>query len=72
VAELTTLFSPATEGSRQPGHSCQSPVFDPRKARLWSSDTKAFTAAWYADAELGFIWWQDRTCRFFARAVCPE
>ncbi|MCG2733476.1 protein kinase domain-containing protein [Pseudodesulfovibrio aespoeensis] len=68
VAELATLFSQAG----QPGHSCQSPVFDPRKARLWSGDTKAFTAAWYADAELGFIWWQDRTCRFFARAVCPE
>ena len=27
-------------------------------------------SAWYADAELGFVWWQDRTCRFFARAVC--
>jgi serine/threonine-protein kinase len=66
VDELTTLFI----RSGQPGDSCQSPVFDPRKARLWSSDTKAFTAAWYADAELGFVWWQDRTCRFFARAVC--
>ncbi|WP_285907118.1 protein kinase domain-containing protein [Pseudodesulfovibrio pelocollis] len=67
VAELAGLMGRAA----QPGLSCQAPVFDPRKARLWSADTKAFTAAWYADAELGFIGWQDRTCRFFARAVCP-
>jgi serine/threonine-protein kinase len=66
IDELTTLFT----GSTEPGDFCQQPVFDPRKARLWSADTKAFTAAWYADAQLGFVWWQDRTCRFFARAVC--
>lgn len=66
IDELCTLFT----GQTEPGDFCQQSVFDPRKARLWSSDTKAFTAAWYADAELGFVWWQDRTCRFFARAVC--
>jgi len=66
VDELTTLFTGRTE----PGEFCLESVFDPRKARLWSSDTKAFTAAWYADAEMGFVWWQDRTCRFFVRAVC--
>ena len=66
IDELTTLFTGRTE----PGDFCQQSAFDPKKARLWSSDTKAHTAAWYADAELGFVWWQDRTCRFFARAVC--
>lgn len=66
IDELTTLFTGRTE----PGDFCQQSVFDPRKARLWSADIKAFTAAWYADAELGFVWWHDRTCRFFARAVC--
>ncbi|MGL1863596.1 MAG: DUF1566 domain-containing protein [Pseudodesulfovibrio sp.] len=66
IDELTTLITGATE----PGDFCQQSVFDPLKARLWSCDTKAFTAAWYVDAELGFVWWQDRTCRFFARAVC--
>jgi serine/threonine-protein kinase len=65
VAELTTLFTGRTE----PGEFCQEPAFDPQKARLWSADRKAFTAAWYVDAELGFVWWQDLTCRFFARAV---
>jgi len=66
IDELTTLFTGRTE----PGEFCLEPAFDPRKSRLWSGDTKAFTAAWYADAGLGFVWWQDRTCRFFARAVC--
>lgn len=66
VDELTTLFTGRTE----PGEFCLEPAFDPRKSRLWSCDAKAFTAAWYADAELGFVWWQDRTCRFFVRAVC--
>ncbi len=66
IDELTTLFTGRTE----PGDFCQQSAFDPRKARLWSCDTKAYTAAWYADAELGFVWWQDRTCRFFTRAVC--
>lgn len=69
VDELTTLFT----GSTEPGEFCLESAFDPRKSRLWSIDAKAYTAAWYADAELGFVWWQDRTCRFFARAVCsPE
>lgn len=68
IDELLTLFTGRTE----PGEFCQQSAFDPRKARLWSADTKAFTAAWYADAELGFVGWQDRTCRFFARAVCGE
>lgn len=65
IEELTTLFTGRTE----PGDFCLEPAFDPNKARLWSSDAKAFTAAWYADAELGFVGWQDRTCRFFSRAV---
>jgi len=67
IDELAALMGRAAH----PGLSCQAPVFDPAKARLWSADTKAFTAAWYADAHLGYIGWQDRTCRFFARAVCP-
>jgi len=65
VDELTTLFT----GSTEPGEFCLESAFAPRKARLWSADTKAYTAAWYADAEMGFVWWQDRTCRFFVRAV---
>jgi len=68
VDELTTLFTGRTE----PGAFCQESAFDPRKARLWSCDTKTSVAAWYADAEMGFVWHQDKTCRFFVRAVCGE
>lgn len=68
IEELITLFT----GKTEPGEFCLEPSFDPRKARLWSSDTKAFTAAWYVDAELGFVGWQDRTCRFFSRAVSGQ
>jgi len=65
VEELCTLFT----GANEPGRFCIESAFDAHKARLWSADTKAYTAAWYADAELGFIWWQDSTCRFHVRAV---
>lgn len=65
VEELSTLFT----GSTEPGRFCIESVFDPERTRLWSSDRKAYTAAWYADAELGFIWWQDLTCRFYSKAV---
>lgn len=65
VDELGSLFA----GAPLPGQFCLEPVFEPSKRRLWSADTKSFTAAWYADAETGFIWWQDMTCGFHARAV---
>ncbi len=65
VEELSTLFTGGTE----PGRFCIESAFDQARSRLWSADRKAFTAAWYADAELGFIWWQDLTCRFYAKAI---
>lgn len=68
VAELLSLFRSEPE----PGEFCLPPVFDPTQERLWSADTKAFTAAWYANASKGFVWWQDKTCRFFVRAVCTD
>jgi serine/threonine-protein kinase len=37
---------------------------------LWSADRKSYSGLWYADAEHGFIWWQDDTCQFHARCVC--
>ena len=48
---------------------CLSPAFDPAQRRIWSADRKSFTAAWYADVEHGFVWWQDLSCEFFARCV---
>jgi len=68
VDELATLLLPEPD-LRQ---LCLAGVFDPAQRRLWSADAKSFTAAWYADVEHGFVWWQDATCEFFARCVTLE
>ena len=68
VAELCTLLLPEPD-LRQ---LCLDGAFDPRQRRLWSADAKSFVAAWYADVEHGFVWWQDATCEFFARCVTLE
>lgn len=69
VAELCTLLLPEPDLRRL----CLPGAFDPAQRRLWSADRKSFAAAWYADAEHGFVWWQDLSCEFFARCVAsPE
>lgn len=68
VDELCTLLLPEPD-LRQ---LCLDGAFDPRQRRLWSADAKSFVAAWYADVEHGFVWWQDATCEFFVRCVCSQ
>lgn len=63
--ELATLLLPEPD-LRQ---LCLPPAFAPSQRRIWTADRKSFTAAWYADVEHGFVWWQDVTCEFFARCV---
>ena len=65
VDELFTLLQPKTVL----GDYCQPSIFDNRKNRLWSSDKKSSTAAWYVHTEMGYVESQDRTCRFYVRAV---
>jgi len=65
VDELSTLLLPEPD-LRQ---LCLAGAFAQAQRRLWSADRKSFMAAWYADAEHGFVWWQDVTCEFFARCV---
>ena len=65
VNELVSLFIENAD----PYQFCLEPVFDPAKQRIWSADKKSYVAAWYADVEFGFVWWQDFTCFFHARAV---
>jgi serine/threonine-protein kinase len=66
--ELATLLLPEPD-LRQ---LCLPPAFGPSQRRIWTADRKSFTAAWYADVEHGFVWWQDVTCEFFARCVTSE
>lgn len=68
VEELCTLLTPEQDLRSL----CLPAVFSPAQRRLWSADLKSHTAAWYADAEHGFVWWQDATCEFFARCVTSE
>ncbi|EGY25757.1 hypothetical protein DA2_1966 [Desulfovibrio sp. A2] len=65
VDELCTLLAPPPEGD---GH-CVPPVLDPAPDPLWTADRKSFTAGWFVSASMGFVGWQDDSCRFHVRAV---
>ena len=65
VDEVCTLLAPPPEGD---GH-CVPPVLDPATDPLWTADRKSFTAGWFVSASMGFVGWQDDTCRFHVRAV---
>ena len=65
VDEVCTLLAPPPEGG---GH-CVPPVLDPAPDPLWTADRKSFTAGWFVSASMGFVGWQDDTCRFHVRAV---
>lgn len=65
VDEVCTLLAPPPEGD---GH-CVPPVLDPATDPLWTADCKSFTAGWFVSASMGFVGWQDDTCRFHVRAV---
>lgn len=65
VDEVCTLLAPPPEGG---GH-CVPPVLDPTPDPLWTADRKAFTAGWFVSASMGFVGWQDDTCRFHVRVV---
>jgi len=68
IAELMSLI---TEIPRA-GDLCTAPVFSTVQRWLWSCDRQSFVAAWYADAELGYIAWQDFSCYYYVRAVRSE
>lgn len=68
VEELTTLV-------RVPEHdhaACLPPLFNPGQRLLWSADRRSFVAAWTLNVGLGFVGWQDFTCRAWVRAVCDK
>jgi len=66
VPELMTLLRPVAHGR----DFCIEPLFHTDRVLLWSADSRSFTSAWSANAELGFITHHDNTCHLFARAVC--
>ncbi|MBS3777597.1 MAG: DUF1566 domain-containing protein, partial [Bacteroidales bacterium] len=54
------------------GEYCAPRVFDTHRHRLWSSDRKSFTAAWFVDTSLGYVGASDFTCPCHIRAVSDD
>jgi eukaryotic-like serine/threonine-protein kinase len=65
VEELLSILRPPPSGTDY----CLAPDFAPIHKRLWSSDRRSFTSAWYVSLELGFVAWQDRTFPNHVKAV---
>ena len=65
VAELLTLLRPPLSGT----DFCLTPEFAPYQKRLWSSDRRTYTSAWYVSLELGFVTWQERSFANHVKAV---
>lgn len=66
MEELVTLLRPVPRAHDW----CMPPLFDTVQRHLWSADRRSFVAAYYVDAELGFVGWQDFSAPHFVRAVC--
>jgi serine/threonine-protein kinase len=65
IPELLSMLRPTPHGRE----FCVEPLFDRRQRTLWSSDRRSFTAAWFADSEMGFVGWRDIGAGCHARAV---
>jgi serine/threonine protein kinase len=68
VEELMSLLIPVPH----PDDYCIEPIFGRDRKWLWSADRRSFSAAWHVSVHMGYVSWQDFTCRFFARAVSSE
>lgn len=66
IDELITLLRPTPQFQEL----CIAPLFDFTQRWLWSSDRRSFTAAYYVDAQMGFVGWQDFSAPYYVRAVC--
>lgn len=67
IDELISILAPPGQGDE----FCIEPIFSAEQKRLWSIDRRSFVAAYYMDAQLGFIGWQDMSAPYYVRAVCP-
>lgn len=65
VAELLTLLRPPPSDTDH----CLSSEFAPHHKRLWSSDRRTYTSAWYVSIELGFVAWQERSFACHVKGV---
>lgn len=68
TVELMTLLEPLPEDTAL----CIPSLFAERQQRLWSCDRRSYTAAYFVDATLGFVGWQDFSAPCYVRAVCAD
>jgi len=68
IAELITLLRPVLQAQDM----CIESFFNPDQKKLWSIDRRSFTSAYYVDAEMGFVGWQDCSAHYHIRAVCSQ
>ena len=68
VDELLSILRPPARAA----DLCLASAFSPRQRWLWSLDRASFISAWYVSVDMGFVSWQDFSCTFYARAVCPR
>ncbi|MCF8024609.1 MAG: protein kinase [Desulfobacteraceae bacterium] len=54
------------------GDYCAPAVFETSRDRLWSADSKSFTAAWFVDTSLGYVGAADFTCLCHIRGVSDD
>ncbi len=65
VEELLTILRPPPADTDY----CLPGTFATAQKRLWSSDRRTYTSAWYVSLELGFVAWQDKTFANHVKAV---
>jgi serine/threonine-protein kinase len=65
VEELLTILRPPHADTDY----CLPSTFATAQKRLWSSDRRTYTSAWYVSLELGFVAWQDKTFANHVKAV---
>jgi hypothetical protein len=68
VDELMSLLTPVPHQDDY----CMEPLFGRDCRWLWSADRRSFAAAWFVSVQMGYVSWQDFTCRYSVRAVCSE
>ncbi len=66
VDELMSLLMPRSEEQ----DFCMESAFDSQQKWLWSCDRRSYMAAWYVNAEMGFVGWQDFSAYCYVRGVC--
>ncbi|MDA8138668.1 MAG: protein kinase [Desulfobacteraceae bacterium] len=65
MAELVTLLRPSPQAS----DLCLPSLFGLTQRHLWSADRRSYIAAYFVEAQMGFVGWSDISAPHYVRAV---